>query len=709
MLKDRISRLSRDGDMLFTKDKQICEQFKRNASNLLSDIKTLTFTIKTTMNLIQKINTQIGNLYTGSDSIIADELKQFLASTESMEITSLPLIEKEVDCCEASLKEFTKKSSKLSNDELKALIEQRFDNLDPCILLYMKTVINFEGEKANSFKKILYYAVQDGLSVPKGLKLLSTFQSIADSRVGSLYLEKYLKESNEERLIQFYRAVLLYRNIKTENVRSWVCREIFEEFISVGSVKEIPLQENTRNKIILRYAQGFSNDIFDEACRAILDLMMKKNVFENFQKSAYFKPLINRITPLGENVENVDVVCGVETYVQVAKMLSPFNLVEYTDIFVNKGYTMPQIMPLVTDKFIHKIARNNVDRKHLLDFSKLAKETEIEASSLLTKEAITKVQTISDDFVKFIEETFNNLRQTLDFLNYTKTVPKDELSVAQIQEKSENAFLELNAKHHVAYRMLKKCGNLQELEPLLPQIVEALLCLMIDEHLGDYNASNHWKTQIKMPQRSVLRVNRLVQKGQKQLSKDDENIQPKKQLNERNDQIEDEEEDIMDKLKMIGTFRKATEKDLRLSLQSHLDEKVTQSEKLETKLSQTILTIKSTILPKISNMKQQLMNLNREKDYIDIEKDLILLNKFVELVGEKIATPNLIKNNKFDVKANDSTLRKKVNEALNELESVQISSDAILEELTNLLVQVRTTNTTAVKYQNLVTKLANVL
>ncbi|EKE41636.1 regulator of g protein signaling domain containing protein [Entamoeba nuttalli P19] len=700
-------------------DKQFCEIFKKNVLNLVNDLKTLKETMKTAEALIHSINDQISAIYSNDgDSIIQDEVQQFLSSTEGISFKTIPLIQNELFCCESFYKELSKKLPRMSNEQIQCIANQRYDMLDPIILLYMKLVVNLTGEKAVSFKGLMYNAVQDGLSIPKTLKLLTTFKSIVESRIGSLYLEKYLKGTGEERNVQFFRSAFIYAKIKTANVREWVCRKIYEEFISVGSEKEISITQPIRNRIIVQYAQGCDKNIFEEAKNYVFQEMNSKNLFERFQASPCFKELICRVTPvLVDGVsatDPIEIPCEEETFVRVAKYLIPYNLVSYTEVFVRLGYTTPQIMSLLTEKEVDKLTTNDVDRGRLKEFCEICKENKLEQSKALTKEAITKVPTIQENFIKYAEHTNGNIKNTLAFLNYIKNTEPQQMTVSQILTRAEMAFVELKSKHHVAYRLLKKCDDVQEMQPLLPQCQNALVSLLLDEQLEEYNVSNFWKPQTRsnakvQKQSSKVKLSKtpeLINEPEEQIKRSITPLGSESLHNIMVDDIVGEDEDIKSTNFLVASCRRATEKDLRLSLQYNPEDNIIGSQKTETKINQIITKIKGIILPKLSKMKTQLLNTSCQKELDLYNRILANFVEFVHMLGEEV---NPLENKNFNIKIADGSLRTNVIVSLNQLDAIQVSCDTILHELNSLLVQIRTTNTTVVKYQNVVQRISDAL
>ena len=79
--------------------KQLCENHKRNVNTLLTNIKQLNSSLRQAEIMIKTINTQIKTIYSDGNSIIQNEVQDFLKTTEGFNFSILPLIENEVYCC----------------------------------------------------------------------------------------------------------------------------------------------------------------------------------------------------------------------------------------------------------------------------------------------------------------------------------------------------------------------------------------------------------------------------------------------------------------------------------------------------------------------------------------------------------------------------------------------------------------------------------
>ena len=92
--------------------KQLCETHKKNVTTLLSNIKQLNSTLRQTETLIKTINSQIKTIYSDGNSLIQNEITNFLKTTEDFNFGILPLIENEVYCCETFYKDMYKNCHK---------------------------------------------------------------------------------------------------------------------------------------------------------------------------------------------------------------------------------------------------------------------------------------------------------------------------------------------------------------------------------------------------------------------------------------------------------------------------------------------------------------------------------------------------------------------------------------------------------------------
>ncbi|ELP87315.1 hypothetical protein EIN_095720 [Entamoeba invadens IP1] len=687
-------------------DKQMCENFRKSTSQLLTDMKGVIQIFQSLKATVVSINNQLRSIYTFGNSIIANDVRNFLDSC-NLEASACPLLEKEVDFCENFYKEFGKKISRMTNEEARLFAEQRFDFLDSSVLLYMKTMIGLNGENSKNLNRIIFNAVQDGLMIPKTLKILSSLETTVSSRVGSLYLSKFLRESCEEKLVQFYRAVQLYHSIEADHIRSWVCKTIFETFICVNSEEEISLPSAIRNKINLEYSKGFGADIFDEAKQYVLDTMIKENVFERFQKSRYFKTLVERLTPVFKTDKSSSDECEdgvsftVDTYVNVAQYLIPYNLVDYTENFVSIGYTSPKLMEMIGEKEFEKFANNEVDKKRLMTFVKLAKEGKLEKSPIVTKEAIIKIVTIQNNFVLYLEKIHpEGTSETLQFLAYVKETPVDQMTTSQILEKSENAFIELNSKHHVAYRMLKKCDSVKEMVPLIVQCRTALIALLADLHVEEYNESTFWVEGKKCD------VN-LHRTSTPELINGE--VTPKNKTRTAEDSGKCVEEDYEDdaksreSMKLMMLCRRATENNLKNSLQKDAENRIFGSDKQESSVNNAMSLIKTNIVPKLGKMKQKCFEINEKDEVERLNTELDSFASFFALFGEDMS---VTQQKQFVLKITNKEVRKKVVETLNKIETMQSVADVVLDNLITLLTQVRQTNASVLKYQKIVQQLA---
>ena len=808
--------------------KQLCETHKKNVNSFLSNIKQLNSTLRQTETLIKTLNSQIKTIYSDGNSLIQNEISTFLKTMENFNFSILPLIENEVYCCETFYKDMYKKLPRLSNEKMNCFYQQKYDILDLSTVLYMKMIINMTGEKVPSYKKLLYNAVQDGLYIPKTLTLLSTFKSIVDSRIGSLYFEKFLHNFNEERNVQFYRNALLFKTVTSESVKEWICREILEEFITIGSPKEITIPTQMRNKILNQYANGVNEMIFDEAKNYVFEQMQSKGYYEKFQTSQQFKELVTRITAVDEDILNTHMSHSValnqynqnnqiddlqfslpnqnnekeksskskqkekqkqnvkssktdenetkkntinsvnnnlndnntvnnlpgnqtnalttneleiqweeELYVKVVKYLIPYNLVEYTEKFVQFGFNSPQLMSLINEKDIDKFKPTEVDRTHLVNFCADAKENKLQISQILTKESIVKVLPIQNNFLNYVQH-YNCVPGITEFFNYIANTKYDQMTFNTLLSKAENAFVECNSKFHVAFRMMKKSSTVQEMQSVIPQCKTAIISLLVDEYLEEYNMSDYWITYGKEEQRistptleetnsvtpdmTIDQLQKTVTmlgneslqkqslKGTVPLQSENDEIistitggQIKQNKQKQMNQNEDENTQT---IKMLASCRRATEKILKDSLQNHLDFNMSHSHKLETKITQNISTIKQIILPKLIKLKLQFINCTSNNEYDMYHKQLI---SFVQLIEALSGDIPVVSQKEYELKSNETHLIENLKKSLNQLESIQLAAENILNQLSTMLVQFRTTNTTVVKYHNIIQKITTSL
>lgn len=150
--------------------------------------------------------------------------------------------------------------------------------------------------------------------------------------------------------------------------------------------------------------------IFDEAKEEVFKHLESIDTFEHFKLSLFFDGLSHRLAqlpnefniPKKRNSISVVVQCEIDTYVTVAKLLISYNLVEYTDLFVQNGYTALPIIAKLTEKEIEKIATNENDKKRLTELCKAAKDNTAQPSKILTGEAIHKVKKIQQNFLEFL-------------------------------------------------------------------------------------------------------------------------------------------------------------------------------------------------------------------------------------------------------------------------------------------------------------------
>ena len=64
----------------------------------------------------------------------------------------------------------------------------------------------------------------------------------------------------------------------------------------------------------------------------------------------------------------------------------------------------------------------------------------------------------------------------------------------------------MKSRHHVAFRLLKKCDTIPDAQNILPQCRNAIMSILIENHLNDYNTSNFWKpTRTNSPQKQPYR------------------------------------------------------------------------------------------------------------------------------------------------------------------------------------------------------------
>ncbi|EKE37480.1 hypothetical protein ENUP19_0121G0218 [Entamoeba nuttalli] len=691
--------------------KQLSESHRKSVISILSEMKNLVGKLKESINCIQLINNELATMYSSGSSIIQVEVKSFIDSTEGLSMKSLPMLENEIECCETYYKDLSKKFSHYRSNNYQDYYEQRFDVIDPCILLYMKLVIGLTGEKIGSFKKLLYDAVQDGLSIHKSYTLLASFKSICENRVGSLYLEKCLTDIGEERNIQFFRQAMLYNNITSPDVKEWVAKDIYETFICTGSNKELQISQAIKKDITNNYAEAKYENLFNEAKNDIFELMERKDFFDLFKQSSYFKDLTHRLTALDDKqLLSKDIEMALkssmndEIYVDVAKYLIPYNLVGFTDEFVTCGYTAPTLMGIISDKEIQRFATNSADVKRLQEFCQLAQNSMIEKSKTLTKEAITKVRSIQNNFIKYVESNNENVKNTLSFIEYIQTTPEDKMTISQILSRSEMAFIELKAKHHVAYRLLKKCDSVQEMQPILIQCQNALISILVDEHLEEYNKSLFWKPQFKKTPKRSERSSRSKMSRTPDLVQLNTSFSPSRRaFTPRVDRMEvlpspRNLEEGSKRGKLLACISQS-ENDLRLTLE-HYSKTFNQPEKQENKIEEISEFIKNNIQPKLTLMKENLCSIKSNEEYDKYKPTIEMLDNYISFIGDEIIYPQ--KPKIFIVKTNDLTLKDVLINNLNKLDTIEVSLNCILQKLSSLATNLRKGSTTIMKYANMI-------
>ncbi|KAL7716276.1 RGS domain-containing protein [Entamoeba marina] len=689
-------------------EKQSYDSFRKGALNLLSEIKALDTLLKTVVKSVQDINNQIKQLYSNGNSIIQDEVQEFLERTEGFSLRSLPIIENEVNCSEWYFKDIGKSLNRYNLNEIKSINEQRYDTIDLTIMLYIKNVVNLTGEKATSYKKLLYNAIQDGITIPKSLTILSTFQTLIDSRIGCMYLKKFLNDKKLVNAVDFYRSVYLYKTNTTQTIREWVCTEIYEQYITEGASNEITLSTKVRERINKQYAIEPTTDMFDDAQKEVFERMSEDGIFEKFLNSSYLPQLAIRLHQIPSSKEmKTTKNCHLhstqhiheqecEVYVRVAKYLSEYNLVQFTEQFVNYGFTSPQLMAMMSDRDIQLLNPCEADAKRLTEFVKISKAGQLISSKTLTKEAITKVKTIQQDFFTI----FN----TLDFLKYIESQPIQQLNVAQIIAKAEMSFQELHSKHHIALRILRKSDSIQEVEPLLPQCQSALVALLVDDHVEEYNDAESWKpTPRKLYNQSPNNENEENISLTPQITISQSNSTPALELEDFSDVDSPPSENELKSDTTIKTFvsvRQKSESELRNSIHSQLDEEnCVESE--ENRVTTIIKTFKEELIPQLSNIKTKLSGVKSEDDLELCSNELSTLADMKKLFIKETIKENKPKTSIFLTKASDVTVAKQVTLALQDVGIIEEGIIGTIEKLNVLKTSIRTTNTIIHRYHNM--------
>jgi alpha-glucosidase len=96
----------------------------------------------------------------------------------------------------------------------------------------------------------------------------------------------------------------------------------------------------------------------------------------------------------------------------------------------------------------------------------------------------------------------------------------------------------------------------------------------------------------------------------------------------------------------------------------------------------------------------------RNYEYEMYNKQLISFVQLIEVLSDEIP---IVSQKEYELKSNDSQLIEIIKKSLNQLESIQIAAENVLNKLSTMLVQFRTTNTTVVKYHNIIQKITTSL
>ncbi|ELP95098.1 regulator of G protein signaling domain containing protein, partial [Entamoeba invadens IP1] len=664
------------------------DAYKRTTINLVTDFKNLVTSLKVVTNNIKAINSQLHSFYADSPSIIQNEVLQFTKQNDDFGFKSLAFLENEVVCLDAHLKDLTKRFAKMNNEETMAFNEQRFDWIDSCVVVYMQLLVELLSEKGTNFKHLMVFAVQDGISIPKSLTVLSSLKTIMDSRVGCHYLSKYLTQFGMEKQVEFYRDVTVFSTTKNTTTLDILGKEIFEKFIQEESIDQVVISKETQAQIIERYKEPYPQNLYEAAQEDVLDKLLSLGVFEQFQASVDFKKLIRRLTPikvrseksprnLSAQITYCNVVCEVETYSVVAKYLIPYNLVIFTEIFVKKGFTSPQLMAMATVKDFEEVKLSDVDKKRLDQFFKIVKDGKIQSADIFTKETIVCIKPIQDNFIKYLSETTECLKNTLDFLKYLKETKQEQMAVAQLWSRAEMAFLELKAKHHVAYRMLKKCNTIEEMKVTIPQCQSGLVSLLTDQYLDSYNASFYWKTPLRKTPRETPRQRAEREKSSKTPELFSRRVcsPTRRSITPQNDElavipsprIDDDcnrssgcspniglgnNLEIFDEKSLVKNHEKKKEKEekccqkdkAKRSSFNHRYKQDEISEATDYRITQTQNSIQRIILPKISLLLQELEKINTKEDLEMFQHENIKIEKTLKEFETENSSPQKVKS-----------------------------------------------------------------
>ncbi|KAL7716255.1 RGS domain-containing protein [Entamoeba marina] len=721
-------------------EKQTFDVFKKNSLGLLADLKSFNYLLKSLEKSVHNINKQLRSLYFNGNSIIQNEVLQFLDRTDDFRLSNLNVFENEVSNSEWYYKDIGKNMSRFSQDEIKSINEQRYDVLDPSIMLYMNNVINLYGEKASSYKILLFNVIQDGIIVPKSLSSLSTLQTLMDNRIGCMYLKKYLQDKPSLNLVNFYRSVLLFKVTTTPTVRECLNKDIYNTYIAQDSPKHINISKENIQQIKKKISNGLTNDMYDSAQKEVYESLLENGIFEQFQNSNCFSQLANRLcfiqiptkvkTPRSRNhnrsptptlprsspvqqsffVQFDKQAC--EVYVRVAKYLSEYNLVQFTDQFVNYGFTSPQLMAMMSDRDIQLLDPCEADAKRLIELIKIAKVGEIQTSKTLTKEAITKVKIIQTNFLQFCEHKKYDISNTLDFLKYIESQPIQQLNVAQIIAKAEMSFQELHSKHHIALRILRKSDSIQEVEPLLPQCQSALVALLVDDHVEEYNDAEYWKNSPRKRKTKLLSATPDLRLGNE--SPDSYTNSP--DLRAHTPDIFQHEKpkycNVLDEsknnhdIKTLTSTRRMTECELRKSIQVDLVGN-SQVNSLENKMSFTVKSIKNELLPRIEIAKNKINSIQTEDDYNKHLTEITLIQDMKKLLEKETQEGQQSKRSVFTLLYTSTSISKEVKKVIKDVEMVECSIKLMLEKLNSVLDSISSSNILVASYDKTIQQLCS--
>ena len=702
------------------------EMYRKNTIFLLSEMKNLSTKLADIQRSITTINTELKNLYSSGSSLIRNDINTFIGSLSPFTYNELTEFTKSLETSETYYKDIAKGFPRYSNENFDVFYLQRFDSLDPTVLNYMKVVSQMTGEKSAMYKRLIIKTQQDGLEIPKSFTLLSTLRSICDSRIGSYYLEKYLEKTGDEKYVEFYRQVILYNQTTETDIKEWMANEIFETFISEISPKRISFSQQVMETINNNFIEQQLNNIFDETKEEVFKHLESIDTFEHFKISLFFDQLSHRLAQLPNefNAPNkkrqsisLFVECEIDTIIAVAKMLIPHNLVEYTEQFVTNGYTTLSIISKLSEKEIESIALNENDKKRLNEFYKAVKENALQPSKTINAEAILKVNKIQKNFIEYLEQKGVVISDTKTFLEYIENTPIEQLNVKQTIKHTEKAFIELNSRHHVAFRQLKKCDNVNEMKHILPQCKNGMLSILVENNLTEYNSSNYWKpTRTISSMKSHLRSQskspdfRSLRKGADaymSMSNSD-GLMTQQSFSGSMSPIK---RSFSPRNSIDNTITLSKSKGNTITVSTSSPTK-TQPNKIDinstvNQLENSLTTLTTVIEPKLNTLRKSLMSVKNKEEYEKVRQSSLSFENIKKILDTEYVENDEMKEYKLEI--DDSSIKEKVKKDLNELDAFIQSTSNLSQKLNSIIISLKRSLEVSNKYSTMIETLVSTL